>query len=97
MHRIGRLALISSLALGLSGCGSNKPIHYYTVQLPAAPTLKTSAHPVSLLVANISGARYLSGHPDCVSRRHQRDWHVPVQSLGRTASRIAQEQTDPRC
>ncbi|MGC1294902.1 MAG: ABC-type transport auxiliary lipoprotein family protein [Alloacidobacterium sp.] len=63
MHRIGRLALISSLALGLSGCGGNKPIHYYTVRLSAAPTLKTSAHPVSLLVANISGANIYQDTP----------------------------------
>jgi ABC-type uncharacterized transport system auxiliary subunit len=63
MHRIGRLALISSLALGLSECGGNKPIHYYTVQLSSAPTLRTSAHPVSLLVANISGANIYQDTP----------------------------------
>lgn len=63
MHRIGRLVLISSLALGLSGCGGNKPIHYYTVQLSNAPTLKTSAHPVSLLVGNISGANIYQDTP----------------------------------
>jgi ABC-type uncharacterized transport system auxiliary subunit len=56
MHRIIGLLLIAPLALTLSGCGGSKPIHYYTVQLAGAPTLSTSAHPVSLLVGGIGGA-----------------------------------------
>ena len=56
MHRMARLVLISPLALSLYGCGGGKPIHYYTVQLPVAPTLTTSEHPVSLLVGSIGGA-----------------------------------------
>jgi len=56
MHRMARLVLISPLALSLSGCGGGKPIHYYTVQSPGAPTLTTSAHPMSLLVGGIGGA-----------------------------------------
>ena len=55
MHRTTRLTLTSLLALGLGGCGSSKPIRYYTVQIPTAPPLVTNAYPVSLLVANISG------------------------------------------
>jgi ABC-type uncharacterized transport system auxiliary subunit len=56
MHRITGLLLISPLALILSGCGGGKPIHYYTVQFSGAPTLRTSAHTLSLLVGGIGGA-----------------------------------------
>jgi ABC-type uncharacterized transport system auxiliary subunit len=56
MHRMTRLVFISALSLSLNGCAKSKPIHYYTVGLPVAPTLTTSAQPVSLLVGNIGGA-----------------------------------------
>jgi ABC-type uncharacterized transport system auxiliary subunit len=56
MHRIVRLILISPLALSLSGCHGSKPIRYYTVQLPVAPTIQATARPVSLLIGNVSGA-----------------------------------------
>jgi ABC-type uncharacterized transport system auxiliary subunit len=51
---MAQLVLVATLAL--IGCGKSKPIHYYTVGLPLAPTLMTSAHPVSLLVGSIGGA-----------------------------------------
>jgi ABC-type uncharacterized transport system auxiliary subunit len=63
MHRRIRLALTSLLALSLAGCGSSKPIRYYTVQIPAAPTLATSTYPVSLVVANISGPQIFQDTP----------------------------------
>src|SRR5260370_16316031 len=56
MHRMARLAFISALSMSLSGCAKSKPIHYYTVGLPVAPTLSTSAHPLALLVGTIGGA-----------------------------------------
>lgn len=56
MHRMARLLFISALSLSLNSCAKSKPIHYYTVGLPVAPTLTTSAQPVSLLVGNIGGA-----------------------------------------
>jgi ABC-type uncharacterized transport system auxiliary subunit len=56
MHRMVRLAFISALSMSLSGCAKSKPIHYYTVGLPLAPTLSTSAHPLALLVGTIGGA-----------------------------------------
>ena len=85
MHRMIRLALTSLLALGLSGCGSGKPIHYYTVQLlPAAHA--RDEHPSCVSIGwKHQRAGNLCGHADCVSHRHQRDWHLPVQSLGRAA------------
>jgi ABC-type uncharacterized transport system auxiliary subunit len=51
------------LALILNGCGGGKPIHYYTVSLPVAPTLTTGAHPVSLLIGNIGGAEIYRDTP----------------------------------
>jgi ABC-type uncharacterized transport system auxiliary subunit len=63
MHRMARLVLISPLALSLFGCGGGKPVHYYTVQLPVAPALTTSEHPVSLLVGGIGGAEMYRDTP----------------------------------
>lgn len=64
MHRSIRLALTSLLALSfLAGCGSGKPIRYYTVQIPSAPTLATNPYPVSLVVANIGGAQIFQDTP----------------------------------
>jgi ABC-type uncharacterized transport system auxiliary subunit len=63
MHRTNGPVLVSLLALSLSGCVSNKPIRYYTIKPPAAPTLSTSAHPVSLLVAGVSGPEILRDTP----------------------------------
>ncbi len=55
MHRPNGTILISLLALVLSGCGTGRPIKYYSVQIPTAPSLSTSTHPVSLLVGSIGG------------------------------------------
>src|ERR1700722_16524622 len=56
MHQMARLVFISALCANLSGCAKSKPIHYYTVGLPVAPTLSTSARPLALLVGSIGGA-----------------------------------------
>jgi len=63
MHRTIRLTLTSLLALSLGACGGTKPIRYYTLQIPAAPTLTTSAYPVSLVVANVNGAQIFQDAP----------------------------------
>lgn len=63
MHRTNRPILVSLLALSLSGCVSNKPIRYYTIKPPAAPTLPNSTHPVSLLVAGITGPEIFRDTP----------------------------------
>lgn len=63
MQRTIRLALTSLLALGLGACGSSKPIRYYTLQIPAAPTLTTNAYPVSLVVATVNGAQIFQDGP----------------------------------
>jgi ABC-type uncharacterized transport system auxiliary subunit len=56
MHRTARLVLMLPLIVSLNGCRGTRPISYYTVQLPMAPTIQASAHPVSLLVGAVSGA-----------------------------------------
>jgi ABC-type uncharacterized transport system auxiliary subunit len=55
MHRTSGVILISLVALGLSGCGAGRPIRYYAVHVPVAPTPATNTYPVSLLVASIGG------------------------------------------
>jgi ABC-type uncharacterized transport system auxiliary subunit len=63
MHRTTGLILISLLVLGLSGCGAGRPIRYYTVQVPLAPTPSTDTYPVSLLVASIGGPEMFRNTP----------------------------------
>ena len=63
MHRTIRLTLTSLLALGLGACGGTKPIRYYTLQVPAAPTLTTNAYPVSLVVGTVNGAQIFQDGP----------------------------------
>jgi len=63
MQRTIRLTLTSLLALGLAACGGTKPIRYYMLQIPAAPTLTTNAYPVSLVVATVNGAQIFQDGP----------------------------------
>jgi ABC-type uncharacterized transport system auxiliary subunit len=63
MNRTTRSILLSLLALPLSGCGSTKPIQYYTIQSPTAPALTTGTGAVSLVVASISGPEFLRRSP----------------------------------
>ena len=60
---VGYFAMLSVLALGLSGCGSGPRIRYYTTQVPAAPDAAMNAHAPSLLVARISGPGILQDGP----------------------------------
>jgi ABC-type uncharacterized transport system auxiliary subunit len=63
MHRTKGTVLISLLALSLSGCVSNQPIKYYTIQLPAAPTRSANTYPVSLLVGSINAQEIFHDTP----------------------------------
>ncbi len=63
MHRLIRPVFVSLLALGVGGCASSKPIRYYTIQFPAAPTITTGAHTESLLVGAVTGPQIFRGTP----------------------------------
>jgi ABC-type uncharacterized transport system auxiliary subunit len=63
MNRASGSVVLSLFALMLCGCGSSKPIHYYTLQTSTAPALSAGTQSVSLLVARIGGAEFLRGTP----------------------------------
>jgi len=63
MHRTTRRILISLLVLGLSGCVASRPIKYYTVQVPVAPSPSTDTYSVSLLVGSIGGPEIFKDTP----------------------------------
>jgi ABC-type uncharacterized transport system auxiliary subunit len=63
MNRTTRSILVSLFALTLSGCGSTRPIRYYTIESPTAPALSTGTGTVSLVVASISGPEILRRSP----------------------------------
>jgi ABC-type uncharacterized transport system auxiliary subunit len=63
MQRTVQLTLTSILALSVWGCGSSKPIKYYTVQMTTAPTLSNGRGPVSLLIGHISGSQVFKDTP----------------------------------
>ena len=63
MSRLNGSILLSVLALILGGCGSPKPIRYYTIQSPTAPALSTGTSTVSLLVAGIGSPEIFRGSP----------------------------------
>jgi ABC-type uncharacterized transport system auxiliary subunit len=63
MHQKNGLILVSLSALFLFGCGSTKPIRYYTIQSSTAPSLSTSAQSVSLLVGSFTSPDIFRGTP----------------------------------
>jgi ABC-type uncharacterized transport system auxiliary subunit len=63
MHRIIHLVRIALLALSLVGCGAPRPIKYYSVQIPAAPTAPAGTYPIDLLVGIINGPSLLRTAP----------------------------------
>ncbi len=63
MNRILHVVWIALLALNLAGCGTPRPIKFYTVQLPAAPTAPASTYPIDLLVGFITGPSLLRAQP----------------------------------
>lgn len=63
MQRAVQLTLISILALSVWGCGSEKPIKYYTVQMTSAPALSPGTRPVSVLIGHITGSQVFKDTP----------------------------------
>src|SRR6478609_5503884 len=63
MYRASLILSISLAILGLTGCGSPKPIKYYTVQIPTAPSPSNHTYAVDLIVARITGSELLAATP----------------------------------
>ena len=62
MHQ-AMLILIAPAILGLSGCGAPRPIAYYGLQIPAAPSPSTYTWPIEVVVGRISGTDLLEASP----------------------------------
>jgi ABC-type uncharacterized transport system auxiliary subunit len=60
MHRV---FWIGVAALVWGGCGSPKPIRYYTIQIPAAPSPMTHTYAIDLQVGRITAPDLLTTEP----------------------------------
>ena len=54
---------IAAMSWGLAGCGTPKPIKFYSVQTPAAPANRTQTYPIDLVVTRLSGPAVLEAQP----------------------------------
>jgi ABC-type uncharacterized transport system auxiliary subunit len=61
-RKIGCVAVLLAAA-GLSACGSGRPVHYFTVELPPAPQQTTSVYPITLLIGRIAAPEILQDEP----------------------------------
>src|SRR5262252_219178 len=60
-----RLRLVAAVltVVTAAACGSPKPIKYYSIQIPAAPSPSTHTYAVDLNVARVSGSDLLASEP----------------------------------
>jgi ABC-type uncharacterized transport system auxiliary subunit len=63
MHRIAALMPILILVVGLAGCGAPKPINYYSLQIPAAPSTSKPTYSIDVAVGRITGPSLLQASP----------------------------------
>jgi ABC-type uncharacterized transport system auxiliary subunit len=63
MRRMSGFILVSLAAILLNACGSGRPIHYYTIELPGTPEPSTSVYPVTLLIGRINAPEILQDEP----------------------------------
>ncbi|MGH9403996.1 MAG: ABC-type transport auxiliary lipoprotein family protein [Terriglobia bacterium] len=63
MRRMGLFILVMLVSAALDGCGSGRPIRYYTLQLPPAPEPSTSVYPVTVLIGRIGAPEILEDEP----------------------------------
>lgn len=63
INRLIRFILVSLAAMALAGCGSGRPIRYYTLQLPPAPGPSTNVYPVTVLIGRIGAPEILHDDP----------------------------------
>ncbi|MDE3179425.1 MAG: membrane integrity-associated transporter subunit PqiC, partial [Acidobacteriota bacterium] len=57
------LILVLLAATLVCACGSGRPIHYYTMDLPPPPGPSTSVYPVTVLVGRIDAPEILQDEP----------------------------------
>ena len=63
MKRTIHPAVIALAALGLVGCGSPRPIRYYGLQPPPAPSAAHSTYPIDLVVGRMTASSLLESTP----------------------------------
>jgi len=63
MRRMSRFILVSLAALLISACGSGRPIHYFTMELPPAPAPSPGVYPVTVLLGRIDAPEILMDEP----------------------------------
>lgn len=63
MRRFVGLILMAAAAVLLEGCGGGRPIQYYTLRLPAAPSPSPGTYPVTLLIGRIGAPEILQDEP----------------------------------
>jgi ABC-type uncharacterized transport system auxiliary subunit len=63
MHRIAVLIPPAVLAMGLAGCGAPKPINYYGLQTPAAPSSASPTYAIDVAVGRITAPSLLESSP----------------------------------
>jgi ABC-type uncharacterized transport system auxiliary subunit len=63
MLRLIQMAAITLAVFCASGCGSPRPIRYYGIQVPSAPTPAANPHPVDLVVGRMIGSALLESEP----------------------------------
>ena len=92
---------ISLCALAAAGllavsCVSTRPIHYYTIELPAAPANQSKPDGLTILIGNHRHAGNPAGRPHTLSHREQRGWRVRIPSVDGTAWRDGPGGADAR-
>ncbi|HEV2499033.1 MAG TPA: ABC-type transport auxiliary lipoprotein family protein [Terriglobia bacterium] len=60
---MGCFVLVLLAATLMGACGGGRPIHYYTMQLPPAPTPSTRVFPAALLIGRINAPEILQDEP----------------------------------
>jgi ABC-type uncharacterized transport system auxiliary subunit len=63
MRQMSRFILVSLAATLTVACGSGRPIHYYTMELPQVPSPSGTVFPVTVLIGRISGPVILQDEP----------------------------------
>jgi ABC-type uncharacterized transport system auxiliary subunit len=104
MRRVVHFVPLALLALIVTGCGSPRPIKYYTVQVPAAPARPNSTYPIDILVGRVTGPAILMSEPivyrtgthEMGTYQHQRWADPPVDMIRANVIRLLRNSGDYR-